>query len=125
MSHTDTDFQEFWGAYPLKRDRLDAQRAYRKAIKGGVAHQQIMCGLDAYKRHKPGWQDWKHAATWLNKGGYLDEWHDEARAVRAEVVDVEDWWTACKRDHDGQCGNRYTHHIRSGIDAGRRERQAL
>ena len=105
----DSEFAEFWAAYPVKRDRLDALRAYQKARKGGATHAAIMAGIDAYRAHKPAWQAFKHAATWLNKGGYLDEWESGANGKPAAI----DWFVECREVHGGDCGlDRWRHTTR-------------
>ena len=73
-AHGEDQFDQFYAAFPRHVDRLDAQRAWSKATKTHPPDQIIqaakryanLCrGKD--KRYV------KHPATWLNKGGYLDE----------------------------------------------------
>lgn len=67
-------FEEFYAVYPRHIDRKDAERAWSKAIQAHPADQII----DAAKRYADAQQGRdakfiKYPATWLNKGGYLDE----------------------------------------------------
>jgi hypothetical protein len=67
-------FEEFYAAYPRPVDRKDAERAWSKAIKTHPAGQII----DAAKRYATACRGQdvkfiKYPATWLNKGGHLDE----------------------------------------------------
>tara|TARA_R100001594_G_scaffold16057_1_gene33349 strand:- start:102 stop:662 length:561 start_codon:yes stop_codon:yes gene_type:complete len=65
-------FDEFWGMYPRRTQKIHAKKAYSKAIKV-ASHEDIMSGLAHQLRHG----DWKdiqfvpYPATWLNRGG----WH--------------------------------------------------
>jgi len=67
------EFEAFWKVYPLKKDKLQALKAYAKARKS--THATLL--LDAAK----GYRDdsnrddsyTKFPATWLNAGAYLDE----------------------------------------------------
>jgi hypothetical protein len=70
----DDRFDEFYAAYPRHLDRKDAERAWSKAIKTHPPDQII----DAAKRYAAACRGKdakfiKYPATWLNKGGYLDE----------------------------------------------------
>lgn len=79
-----TDFAEFWAAYPRKVGKAQAMQAYAKALRGQLrlqltcglgpaAHQDIMAGLERYKRDKPDYADWKHGSTFLNSVSWIDE----------------------------------------------------
>jgi hypothetical protein len=85
-----TDFETFWQSYPRKVGRLAAEKAYAKA-RGLATPEQLLTGLDAYKRTKPAYADWCHAKTWLNEGRWLDE--------VPQVAYQEPW--ACP--HDPRC----------------------
>lgn len=67
-------FAEFYAAYPLKKARGAAVKAYSSAIKAGAAPAVL---LEAAKRYadsphrSP--QFTKHPATWLNQECWLDE----------------------------------------------------
>ena len=67
-------FDEFYAAFPRHVDRLDAEKAWSKATKTNPPDQII----NAAKRYAAACRGKdkryiKHPATWLNKGGYLDE----------------------------------------------------
>lgn len=66
-------FDEFWKAYPRKVSKLLAMKAWSKALKLATA-EQIMAGVEQYKKHKPEYADWAFPASWLNAGRWMDEW---------------------------------------------------
>ncbi len=79
-----TDFADFWAAYPRKAGKADAEIFYRAALKGKLrrqvklgrapaTHQEIMEGLQRYKRDKPDYADWQHGSTFLSKLTWEDE----------------------------------------------------
>jgi hypothetical protein len=110
------EFEDFWKLYPLKRDRLAALKAYQKARREGATQGQFIAGIHDYRKHKPQWQAWKHCATWINKGGYLDEWNEAPTMV--ESLDV-DWFEECQRLHQRACNGRSGHALKMMIDANR------
>lgn len=67
-------FDEFWKAYPKKKNKIDAQKAFSKV----KAPLQTL--LDAIERQKQS-EQWKknngqfipYPATWLNRGAWEDE----------------------------------------------------
>jgi hypothetical protein len=61
MAH-EADFAEFWNHYPLRVGKKAAQREYEKARKEASA-DDILVGVEAYKRAKPSWQEWAHPRT--------------------------------------------------------------
>jgi hypothetical protein len=77
-------FAEFWSAYPIKKDRTNAEKAYEKQIKSGVSHDEIMVGLSAYVRSlaRPGAPLPKYAQGWLNGKRWEDE-YDSATSAPA------------------------------------------
>ncbi len=79
-----SDFAEFWTAYPRKKGKAKAMEAYAKALRGRLrqqlasglgpaTHEEIMAGLERYKRDKPDYADWKHGSTFLNSVSWIDE----------------------------------------------------
>lgn len=103
-----TDFAEFWAAYPRKCGKANAMQAYAKALRGELrlqltcglgpaTHEDIMAGLDRYKRDKPDYADWKHGSTFLNSVSWIDE-------GGSEVIEPERDNTAMlalqQRDHE-------------------------
>jgi hypothetical protein len=68
-------FADFYAAYPKKRERAAAAKAWDKAIKTGASAARIVAAARTYANERDG-QDpkyTKHPATWLNKGCYDDE----------------------------------------------------
>lgn len=66
------EFDQWYASYPRHRDKKRAALAYQKARESATA-EQLLAGVETYKRIKPPYADWKHPATWLNAGGWLDE----------------------------------------------------
>jgi hypothetical protein len=72
----DVEFQErFWPAYPDHVKKKDAKTAYSRARKKATA-DEIINGLEIYKRTKPKWQGWAHPTSWLNG----ERWKDQPAA---------------------------------------------
>lgn len=70
------DFLAFYAAYPKKKSRQDAEKAYRQVRKRGVSHETIMAGLEKAKRADHRFRDEQfmpYPASWLRDGGYEDE----------------------------------------------------
>lgn len=66
-------FQEFWDAYPLRRDRRKAEKAFRNALKRAGA-DEIIAGARRYEADpNRAAQYTKYAEGWLNADGWLDE----------------------------------------------------
>lgn len=79
-------FDDFWKAYPNKKAKIAARKAYDKALKL-TTHEAIMAGVANYVAAEPWNGDkskCKHPATWLNAGC----WDDEHEAPAREL----DWW---------------------------------
>lgn len=74
----ESDFQTWYGGYPLKKDRGAAKTAYIKARKKATA-QELLDGRDRYialdPHHARGYT--KYPATWLNKESWLDEYDSQ------------------------------------------------
>ena len=68
-------FDAFWQAYPRKVAKLAALKAWDKAIKISTA-EEIIEGVERYKKNKPGYCDWCHPATFLNQGRWMDEYEE-------------------------------------------------
>ena len=68
-------FEEFYQAFPKKRDKLAAEKAFRRAVANGTDPQEIVRGAMRYAAERAG-QDpkfTKHPTTWLNGGCWMDE----------------------------------------------------
>lgn len=84
ISNFDSLFSEFWKAYPRKKDKGSAIKAFRSALKR-TTPDVIMKGVEAYKndpQRKPEYT--KFPATWLN----ADAWDNEvAEASKQEAAE--------------------------------------
>jgi hypothetical protein len=69
------EFDAFWKAYPCKKGKVVAERAFKK-VAGDF--QAIMSGLEAYKRFKPDYAHWLHPSTFLNQRRWEDEYDEPA-----------------------------------------------
>jgi hypothetical protein len=80
---TDADFEEFYQAYPKRKSKADALKAYLGARKKGASQALLLTGamraaaeyqLDAQRRGaKTAYDFLKYPATWLNKECWNDE----------------------------------------------------
>lgn len=80
-------FTEWWPHYPKKVKKLDAEKAYRAALKRGVTPKELLDGL---QRQKAAWkakgtepQYIPYPATWLRAGSWEDELDTPAPATEA------------------------------------------
>lgn len=94
-----TEFNEFWKCYPHRVAKLAAMKAYEKARKQATA-AQLLDGIAAYRRHKPAWQAWAYASSWLNAGRWLDDYDAPAVPIARELPDwyAEQYAAAEKRE---------------------------
>jgi hypothetical protein len=84
-----SDFETFWAAYPRRQSKGAARTAFDKAIRKTTL-QTMLTAIDAYVRHKPAYQDFKHPSTWLNQECWDDEWEVPAAPQRPhnEILDA-------------------------------------
>ncbi len=73
LTTLDTDFEEFWRAYPHRVGKLKARAAFEKLRRSGITQAELVDGIQQYIATKPGWQAWAHPTTWLNQGRWMDE----------------------------------------------------
>lgn len=100
-------FDDWWKQYPKKVKKLDAEKAYRAALKRGVTPKELLDGL---QRQKAAWkakgtepQYIPYPATWLRAGSWEDELDPPSpgHATQAinpntgKAVTKEDFWYAC------------------------------
>ena len=80
-------FERFWLAYPRRVAKIDARKAFDKAVEHGANPETLIQGAKAYALERAGEpaQYTKHPATWLNKGC----WSDEPPAGAVTVIDEE------------------------------------
>lgn len=101
-------FDDWWKQYPKKVGKIDAQKAYRAAIKQGATPQTLLDGL---RRHNANWkaanterQYIPNPASWLRKGRWEDELDAPSPSQAAPAVNPatgqeatkEDFWYACE-----------------------------
>jgi hypothetical protein len=96
MTKTDRAFDQFWQQYPRKVGKLAARAQFERALKIASV-EQIVAGVERYKRLKPAYADWCHPKTWLHQGRWMDEPDTPATVEQAETS--EEWmrrigWTA-------------------------------
>ncbi len=103
-----TLFAEFWSEYPRKVGKAQAMQAYAKALRGTLrlqlacglgpaTHEEIIEGLERYKRDKPDYADWKHGSTFLNSVSWIDEGGSEViEPERDKSADL----AMMRRDHE-------------------------
>jgi len=69
------DFERFWSAYPKKRNKETARKAFKKLK--GVSIETLLEAIEKQKRSqdwlKDGGQYIPYPATWLNAGGWENE----------------------------------------------------
>lgn len=65
-------FDDFWAVYPRRVAKLDAQKAFAKALKIAPA-EDIIAGARRYAAGAREPQFTKHPATWLRSGCWMDE----------------------------------------------------
>ena len=89
-------FDEFWTAYPRKKSKVDAIKAW-KQVKGDSIFEEIMSGLQR-AIVSPDWQKSSgqfipYPASWLRAGG----WMDEAEGTTQKACGT------CRHNHEGAC----------------------
>ena len=70
-------FDTFWQAYPRRVAKMEAKKAYDKALKSAT-HQEIMDGVQRYAIYTQSTEHRfiKHPASWLRAGCWEDELQD-------------------------------------------------
>lgn len=88
-SATPDGFAEFWQAYPKKRSKGDAEKAWKKLKPSDDLLKTILRAVEVAKRgddwRKDGGQFIPHPATWLNAKGWEDE---QGAQSSSEVVSL-------------------------------------
>lgn len=71
-------FDNLWEQYPNKKSKPKAFTAYKKAIKAGTTDDEILKGIENYKREieikRTDKQYIAHGSTWFNQKRWLDEY---------------------------------------------------
>lgn len=81
-------FEIFWAAYPKKRSKDKAEKAFAKRNPDEQLFNDLMAGLERAKTSGQ-WQNPQyipHAATWLNAGGWMDEYQTAYSDVELAVI---------------------------------------
>jgi uncharacterized protein YdaU (DUF1376 family) len=70
------NFAEFYLAYPRKRDRLAASKAFDRVMRRGVPIETLLASVRAYAAEVVGSEPKfiQHPATFLNAGGWMNEY---------------------------------------------------
>lgn len=82
-SQSDVWFNAFWDEYPKKKDKANAEKAFRKVCKTEEDYNVIMTGL---LKQKPNWKETQYIpypSTWLNGKRWEDE-TDEKKLTPAQ-----------------------------------------
>lgn len=79
------EFDEWYKAYPRKRDPIAARKAYDKARANGATSEDLKLGAIRYAQERAGEdpQFTKHPATWLNRGSWMNE--PEVKHAKTEL----------------------------------------
>lgn len=89
QSKRDIEFESFWQAYPRKKNKIAARKAFDKVK---VPLQTLLDAIDRQKRStqwsKDGGQFIPYPASWLNKGA----WDDEPEIEYDRYDTSEDEW---------------------------------
>ncbi|WP_250489962.1 replication protein [Caballeronia sp. INML2] len=81
-------FEIFWASYPRKRSKKAAEKAFAKANPDEQLFNDLMKGLERAKTSEQ-WQNPQyqpHAATWLNDGGWMDEYQTAYSDAELAVI---------------------------------------
>lgn len=87
------NFELFWKAYPIKKAKLDA---FKMWVKYNPPLDICLKAIDAQKLEKTRLKEknefcpeWKHPATWLNKGCWTDEVKTDVPKSTKTMTDAE------------------------------------
>lgn len=81
-------FEIFWKAFPKKRSKEKAEKAFAKRKPDEQLFNDLMAGLERAKTSEQ-WQNPQfipHAATWLNNGGWMDEYQTTYTDAELAVI---------------------------------------
>lgn len=84
------EFEEWYKIYPRHRDKLAAMKAYKKARLLGATAEQLKHGAEQYAKEQASQdpQFTKYPATWLNRGGWMDEPDAKKNTFNADAFKV-------------------------------------
>ena len=67
-------FDRWWAACPHKIGKDDARKAFDRVIRSKRATlDELIAGMEAYRRDKPPDRQWCNPTTWLNRGSWTDQ----------------------------------------------------
>jgi hypothetical protein len=96
------DFCGWWRNLPtdMKKGKALAWKSYQKARRRATAGE-ISDGTERYIRHKPQWQHFAHASTFLNQ----ERWTDEYAGCAQDDIrkKYRNWLETCP--HTPKCGH--------------------
>ena len=83
---------QFWPRWPHRVAKGAARKAYASARKKATA-QEIAEGVARYIAHKPAWQHWCMASTYLHQERWTDEYapQPQADAPQANMLEASLW----------------------------------
>lgn len=88
---SESDFARFWAAYPRKKSKGDAEKAWKKIRPGKELLGLILAAVDAQKRSldwtKDGGRYIPYPASWLNSKGWEDEVGGGPRGREESAID--------------------------------------
>lgn len=73
LGFVESDWENFWTAYPHKVAKPLARKAFEKSIRKAKI-QEILAGLARYIANNPPEWHWANPATWLNQERWNDPW---------------------------------------------------
>jgi len=104
----ESEFDQFWAAFPRKVGKLAALAAFKRA-RTQATLAEILDGITRYVQGKPQYADFCHPRTWLSQGRWMDEYETRTPAPAQPA----DWQDECQRLHGGACDHDpIAHHRR-------------
>lgn len=85
MDEIGRDFEKWYEIFPRHREKIEAERAYRRVRQRGATKEQLEVGAMQYAKERVG-QDpkyTKYPATWLNRGCWTDELDEQPNSFDA------------------------------------------
>ncbi|UUV99582.1 phage replisome organizer N-terminal domain-containing protein [Vagococcus luciliae] len=89
-------FESIWELYPKKQGKTKAFESYKRAIKDGVTDEQIIKGINDYKKQielqRTDTQYIKQGSTFFNQRNYLDEFVTGKNNKQVPAKKIEKEW---------------------------------
>lgn len=103
-------FDDFYAAWPRKRSRRDAERAWQRCLARGADPNEIVAAACRYRDgpNRPDDRFIPYPASWLDADGWADEPEPPPRPIRADTVVTIQPGTRCapgqhQLARDGSC----------------------